>query len=195
MLMGYRSCINISCELWWTRGWKQIPSHLTSRRDINGDQCDFWGNKFIHEQMAGEDTRCNNIQSNCWSHANNALAQPLWKSIQVHSLAHSLTHTHTRNLTTTSPVSRSLIKLTGAGPPGQAKTSEPSPSCHGMMDLSSTGCQAATQVHCPVGLHQQTLGRHPVDLICIYTPLLHVKGSFRIGSASSPTLSTCEWMY
>lgn len=108
---------------------------------------------------------------------------------------HKYVHTHTYNLTATSPVSRSLIKLTGAGPSGQANTSEPSPSCHDMMDLSSTGCQAATQVHCPVGLHQQTLGRHPVDLICIYTPLLHVEGSIKIGSASSPTLSACEWMY
>lgn len=101
----------------------------------------------------------------------------------------------THNPTTTSPVSGSLIKLTGAGPSGQAKTSEPSPSCHDMMDLSSTGCQAATQVHCPVGVRQQTLGKHPVDLICIYPPSLHVKGSINIGSASSSSLSTCEWMY
>lgn len=76
---------------------------------------------------------------------------------------------HTQNLTTTSPVTGSLIKLTGAGLSGQAKTSEPSPSCHGMMDLSTTGCQAATQVHLPVGVHQETLAKHPVDqIICIY---------------------------
>lgn len=81
---------------------------------------------------------------------------------------HPHTYVHTHNLTTTSPVSGSLIKLTGAGPSGQAETSEPSPSCHDMMDLSTTGCQAATQVHLPVGIHQETLAKHPVDLICIY---------------------------
>lgn len=73
----------------------------------------------------------------------------------------------TRVLLTTSPVSGSLIKLTDAGPSGQAEMSGPSRSCHDMMDLSSAGCQAATQVHCPVGVHQKTLGKHPVDLICI----------------------------
>lgn len=73
---------------------------------------------------------------------------------------------HVHNPATTSPVSGSLIKLTDAGPSGQAQTSGPSPSCHHMMDGCSAGCQAATQAHCPVGVHQKTLGKHPVDLIC-----------------------------
>lgn len=67
----------------------------------------------------------------------------------------------------TSPVSGSLIKLTDAGPSGPAQTSGPSRSCHGVMDLSGAGCQAATQVHGPAGVHQKTLGKHPVDLICV----------------------------
>lgn len=88
-----------------------------------------------------------------------ALVQPL------HPPARALTRA--RNLPATSPVSGSLIKLTDAGPSGQAETSGPSRSCHDMMDLSGACCQAATQVHCPVGVHQKTLGKHPADLICI----------------------------
>lgn len=94
------------------------------------------------------------------------LTRRLFNLCEISTPTHVRWHTH--NLTTTSPVSGSLIKLTGAGPSGQAKTSEPSPSCHDMMDLSTTGCQAATQVHLPVGVHQETLAKHPVDLICIY---------------------------
>lgn len=87
---------------------------------------------------------------------------------------HPHTYVDTHVLTTTSPVTGSLIKLTGAGLSGQAKTSEPSPSCHDMMDLSTTGCQAATQVHLPVAVHQETLAKHPVDqLICISTITFH----------------------
>lgn len=67
----------------------------------------------------------------------------------------------------TSPVSRSLIKQTEAGPWGQAQISGPSPCCHTMMDRCGAGCQAATHIHCPVGVHQKTLAKHPVDLICI----------------------------
>ena len=84
---------------------------------------------------------------------------------------HPYTCFRTHNLTVTSPVTGSFIKLTGRGLSGQGKTSEPYPSCHDMMDLSSTGCQAVTQVHRPVAFHQETLAKHPVDqLIWIYPP-------------------------
>lgn len=91
--------------------------------------------------------------------------KPPKKQAPTHVCAHR--RVRTRVLLATSPVSGSLIKLTDAGPSGQAEMSGPSRSCHDMMDLSSAGCQAATQVHCPVGVHQKTLGKHPVDLICI----------------------------
>lgn len=124
------------------------------------------------------------------SRANRAPVHPLWESTPTHTYVRATTHI----LTTTSPVSGSLIKLTGAGPSGQAKTSEPSPPCHDMMDLPGTGCQAATHVHCPMGVRQQTLGKRPLDLICIYPPSPLVEGSINITSAASSSVSTCERM-
>lgn len=67
---------------------------------------------------------------------------------------HSYACFHSLNLTTTSPVRVSLIKLTGRGLSGQGETSEPCPSCHAKMDLSTAGCQSATQVHLHVAFHQ-----------------------------------------
>lgn len=115
---------------------------------------------------------------------------------------HTRSRSHSQNLTTTSTVSGSLIKLTGAGLSGQAKTSEPSPSCHDMMDLSTTGCQAASQVHLPVGVHQETLAKHPVDLICVFAIAVHVQiwrhveGTVRLASlaASYLSLTVNMWM-
>lgn len=183
--------------LWSVLNCKQTRSYLTSRRDINGDNsvCDFSKKQTKEEHKAA--ARCNNRHFNCGSHANEALVQPLWKSTPTH------VHSHTHNLTTTSPVSGSLIKLTGAGLSGQARTSEPSPSCHDMMDLSTTGCQAATQVHLPVGVHQETLAKHPVDLICIYPPSSFTsksdcmsKGRSRLAllATSSLSLTVNMWM-
>lgn len=113
-------------------------------------------------------------------------------SVRVHTHVRAYVRTTTHILTTASPVSGSLIKLTGAGPSGQAKTSEPSPPCHHMMDLPGAGCQAATHVHCPMGVRQQTLGKRPLDLICIYPPSPLVEGSINITSAASSSVSTCE---
>lgn len=104
----------------------------------------------------------------------------------------ALTHVRERGPAATSPVSGSLITLTDAGPSGQAQTSGPSRSCQDMMDRCSSGCQAATLVHCPVGVHQKTLGKHPVDLICIQTR--RVEGSIAVGSASLSSPSARERM-
>lgn len=143
---------------------KQTPSYLPSPRDINGDKsvCDSSKKQIKEEHKAVGDTITD------ISTVEVMLTRHLFNLCEKSTPTHVRPHTH--NLTTTSPVSGSLIKLTGAGLSGQAKTSQPSPCRHDMMDLSTTGCQTATQVHLPVGVHQETLAKHPVDVICIYPP-------------------------
>lgn len=164
---------------------KQTPSYLPSLRDINGDKsvCDFSVNRIKEDHETDsldKTTDISTVEVMLTRHLFNLCENP-----------HPHTYVHTHNLTTTSPVSGSLIKLTGTGPSGQAKTSEPSPSCHDMMDLSTTGCQAATQVHLPVGVHQETLGKHPVDLICIYptSPFTSKSDCMSKGRSRSPLLA------